>query len=89
MTHSDPDPYEGLCIDLLKRLAKDLQFKYTLELVSDNKYGSYDETTKKWSGMVGDLIEEVRTYVVYEWCLAYTGKRCNVFSMDKFRKIQT
>jgi hypothetical protein len=64
MTHSDPDPYEGLCIDLIKRLAKDLHFKYTLEFVSDGKYGSYDGKTKKWNGMVGELIEEVRKCVV-------------------------
>ena len=59
MTHTDPDPYEGLCIDLLKRLAKDLHFKYTLELVADSKYGNYDKNTKKWTGMVGDLIAKV------------------------------
>lgn len=60
MTHTDPDPYEGLCIDLIKRLAQDLHFKYTLEFVHDGKYGSYDGNTKKWNGMVGELIDKVR-----------------------------
>ena len=60
MTHSDPDPYEGLCIDLIKRLAKDLHFEYTLELVADGKYGSYDKIANKWTGMVGELIAKVK-----------------------------
>lgn len=60
MTQTDPDPYEGLCIDLIKRLAQDLHFKYTLELVRGDKYGSYDGSTKKWNGMVGELIDKVK-----------------------------
>lgn len=58
--HGDPDAYEGLCIDLIKRLSKDIKFKYNLSIVADGKYGSYDKTTKRWTGIVGELIDEVR-----------------------------
>jgi len=42
------DEYEyfccyGYCIDLLKELSKNLSFVYTLHLVADNKYGSYEK----------------------------------------------
>jgi hypothetical protein len=45
------DEYEyfccyGYCIDLLKELSKNLSFVYTLHLVGDNKYGSYEKVNK-------------------------------------------
>lgn len=33
----------GYCIDLLKELSANLSFVYTLHLVADNKYGSYEK----------------------------------------------
>ncbi|CAF4292745.1 unnamed protein product, partial [Rotaria sp. Silwood2] len=59
------DEYEnfccrGYCIDLLQELSKNLSFVYTLHLVADNKYGSYeregDDGHKRWDGMIGELI---------------------------------
>ena len=58
-TVTDTDPYEGLCIDMIKRMAQDLHFNYTLELVPGGEYGSYDPVSKKWTGMVGELVAEV------------------------------
>ncbi|CAF4291813.1 unnamed protein product [Rotaria socialis] len=50
----------GYCIDLLQELSKNLSFVYTLHLVADNKYGSYekegDDKHKRWDGMIGELI---------------------------------
>ncbi|CAF4501442.1 unnamed protein product [Rotaria sp. Silwood1] len=59
------DEYEnfccrGYCIDLLKELSKNLSFAYTLHLVADSKYGSYEkegaDRHKRWDGMIGELI---------------------------------
>ncbi|KAL3869096.1 hypothetical protein ACJMK2_041821, partial [Sinanodonta woodiana] len=52
-------PYEirccrGLSIDLLNRLASDLDFEYTLFIVSDKTYGK--ELNGTWNGMVRDLM---------------------------------
>jgi hypothetical protein len=46
------DEYEnfccsGYCIDLLNELSKNLSFVYTLHLVADGKYGSYEKVKKK------------------------------------------
>ncbi|CAF1349247.1 unnamed protein product [Adineta ricciae] len=50
----------GYCIDLLRELSKELSFVYTLHLVADNKYGSFekdkDDKHKRWDGMIGELI---------------------------------
>ncbi len=45
------DEYEnfccrGYCIDLLQELSKNLSFVYTLHLVADGKYGSFEKVNK-------------------------------------------
>lgn len=37
----------GYCIDLLKELSENLTFVYTLHLVGDNKYGSYEKVIER------------------------------------------
>lgn len=48
---------EGLCIDLLKSLASELQFDYQLYIVPDGQYGAYDPGYGNWSGLVKELID--------------------------------
>lgn len=36
-----------------------LGFKYVLKLVEDNNYGSYNKETKKWNGLVKELLDRV------------------------------
>lgn len=51
--------FEGYCMDLLKELANILGFTYEVHLVEDGKYGSQDETTGQWNGMVRELMDHV------------------------------
>ncbi|XP_070295408.1 probable glutamate receptor [Salvelinus sp. IW2-2015] len=46
---------EGYCIDLLAEIAKKLDFKYTVHLVKDGKYGQQDESGN-WLGMIGEVV---------------------------------
>lgn len=48
----------GFCIELIDRLAKLLQFNYTFVEQEDGDYGSKDNVTNKWSGMLGRLMED-------------------------------
>ncbi|XP_077984312.1 glutamate receptor ionotropic, kainate 3-like [Glandiceps talaboti] len=48
------DRFEGYCIDMLKALAKMMNFKYELSLVPDGKFGSKDENGE-WNGLVREL----------------------------------
>ena len=52
------DRFEGFCIDLLKWIANRVGFHYTLQLVPDNTYGVYDPETKRWNGIVKELMEK-------------------------------
>ena len=51
--------FEGLCIDLIDKAAKILDFEYEIYEVVDGKYGWFvDGTGDEWDGMVADLINK-------------------------------
>ncbi|GFY53888.1 glutamate receptor ionotropic, kainate 1, partial [Trichonephila inaurata madagascariensis] len=52
------DKYEGYCIDLLKEIAKILNFNFKIREVSDKKYGEKNEQGE-WNGMIKELIDGV------------------------------
>jgi hypothetical protein len=51
--------FEGFGIELIHELSLMLGFNYTFELQLDNAYGSYNQETKKWNGMIEKLMNEV------------------------------
>lgn len=53
------DRYEGFAIDIIQEMSKMLGFNYTFEVQSDNMYGSYNNATGKWNGMLGKIIARV------------------------------
>lgn len=63
VTYEGNDRYEGYSIDLIDEISKILGFKYVFELVGDNAYGSLDKNTKKWNGLVKQLLEHVSTSI--------------------------
>lgn len=56
--------YEGFCVDLLKGIANQIGFQYSIKLVPDHMYGVYDPNTKTWNGIVRELMERVRNLMV-------------------------
>ena len=53
------DGYEGYCADLAKKIAEFVGFQYTIQPVQDGKYGTKDQATGMWNGMVGELVSHV------------------------------
>lgn len=51
------DTWKGYCIDLIEKLAEEMNFNY--ELISKNKFGELDPATNKWNGLIGGLVEGV------------------------------
>lgn len=51
--------FEGYSIDLIDDISQILGFKYVFELVPDGKYGGYNKVTKKWDGLVKQLLDRV------------------------------
>ena len=59
------DRFEGYCVDLLREIAKILNFTYEIHLVADGQYGSPQGESDEWTGMVKELIDQVcnRTFI--------------------------
>lgn len=51
--------YEGYSMDLIAGIAKIIGFKFKFHMTEDNKNGNWDEQTKRWTGVIGDLMERV------------------------------
>lgn len=49
------DRYEGFGIDLIHELSLLLGFNYTFTLQEDKEYGSYNNETNQWNGMIREL----------------------------------
>lgn len=56
--------YEGYSMDLIDHIAQYLGFQYRFELVDGNAVGSYDAVTKKWNGIIRQLLDHVGIYMV-------------------------
>ena len=54
-----PPQFEGFCVDLLEEIAKSLGFTYTIKLAGDGQHGKWDPDQEKWTGMVGELLNQV------------------------------
>ncbi len=54
--------FHGSLIDILKELAKEAKFTYTLYEVPDNQYG--DLSNGSWSGLIGEVFYQVRCNVL-------------------------
>ncbi|CAJ0584580.1 unnamed protein product, partial [Mesorhabditis spiculigera] len=49
--------YVGFCVDLLKRLAANLNFEFELSVVADGKYGEPSkQNASHWDGMIGEIL---------------------------------
>jgi len=53
------DVYEGYVADLASEVAQRVGIDYIIRPVLDGKYGSFDEETNEWNGMIGELIRGV------------------------------
>ena len=51
----------GFAIDLLRELASEMQFTYTLYHVPDNAYG-INISGQGWNGMIGELVNKVEKF---------------------------
>ncbi|XP_057655882.1 glutamate receptor ionotropic, kainate 2-like [Diorhabda carinulata] len=61
--------YEGYAIDLIEKLAEMEGFNYTFIVREDKSNGAYDNKTKKWTGMIGDLLNNVSDLAICDFTI--------------------
>ncbi|XP_053604445.1 glutamate receptor ionotropic, kainate 2-like [Plodia interpunctella] len=84
---SDKDEkYEGFSVDLVKGIFDILRqenFNYTYEFVHDKDkgYGTYNSKTKKWDGLIGDLLDKKADLAVCDLTITEERKKVVDFSV--------
>ncbi len=51
--------FEGFSKDLIDSIAQIVPFKYRFEIAEGNANGAYNKTSKKWNGLVKQLLDRV------------------------------
>ena len=73
--------FEGFCVDLISQISQMYKFKYILEVVPDEKYGSLNAETKKWDGLVKHLLDRKADLAVADLTINYERKTAVDFTM--------
>lgn len=73
--------YEGFNVDLIHEISEILGFNYTIKLVADGQYGSYDKVKGEWSGMIGELQSQKADLVVADITITYEREQGVDFTM--------
>lgn len=72
--------FEGYCIDLIKEIARILEFKYVIKLVDDGVHGRKNERGE-WNGMIKELIEGKADIAVADLTITYEREAAVDFTM--------
>ncbi|XP_077295114.1 glutamate receptor ionotropic, kainate 2-like isoform X1 [Arctopsyche grandis] len=75
------DRYEGYSMDLIAGIAELLNISFRFELTPDGKYGAYNPDTKRWDGLVGQLLERKADFAICDLTITYERKRAVDFTM--------
>ena len=54
--HTTPYCCEGYIIDIVQMLQTDLEVDIEIHVTKDGEHGSWDEKTRKWNGMIGEIL---------------------------------
>ena len=64
--------YRGYCVDLIEAIFKhirekhDVKLEYEFYIAPGNDYGSQIEGSKKWNGIIGELMDHV-SYILFHY----------------------
>ncbi|KAF2363440.1 Ionotropic glutamate receptor [Trinorchestia longiramus] len=75
------DRFEGFSVDLLSEIAKSLGFAFTLRLAKDGQHGKYDPAKEKWTGLIGELLEQEADLAIGDLTITYEREQVVDFTM--------
>ncbi|XP_063889783.1 glutamate receptor ionotropic, kainate 2-like isoform X1 [Scylla paramamosain] len=73
--------YEGFCVDLIHKVSEIIGFNYTIKAADDGLYGNLDETTGKWRGMIGELVNQKADLAIGDLTVTYEREKVVDFTM--------
>ncbi|CAM1305345.1 Uncharacterised protein g4013 [Pycnogonum litorale] len=75
------DRFEGYCIDVIDAISRILKFKYEIHINEDRKPGTMDKVTKKWDGMMGELLNGKADLAMGDLTITYEREEAVDFTM--------
>nr|AUF73077.1 ionotropic receptor [Anoplophora chinensis] len=77
------DRFEGYAMDLMKEICKpeNLNCSYTFRLVDDGHYGNRDSKTKKWNGLIKEILELKADLAVCDLTITYERRTAVDFTL--------
>lgn len=78
---SGNDQFEGYAVDLTREIARVLGFNYSIRLVPDGRYGSFNKDTGEWDGMVRELLEQRADLAVGDLTITFEREGAVDFTM--------
>lgn len=75
------DQFEGYAVDLIREISKVLGFNWTIRLVPDGRYGSFNKDTGEWDGMVRELLEQRADLSAGDLTITYEREQAVDFTM--------
>lgn len=80
-TLSGNSQFEGYSIDLIQEISRILGFNYTIQIVPDGRYGSFNRKTKEWDGMIKELLDQKADLAIADLTITYDREQAVDFTM--------
>ncbi|RUS68988.1 hypothetical protein EGW08_023250 [Elysia chlorotica] len=75
--------WRGVSIDLVKKLAEKIGFKYNIRLTDHKDYGHKDETTDQWKGLLSEVVDSTKKYTIAAGPIPITGANMDAALLSK------
>ncbi|XP_018027547.2 glutamate receptor ionotropic, kainate 2 [Hyalella azteca] len=72
--------YEGFCVDLITEIAAMLGFNFTIEIAPDGQHGKYNAEQQRWTGLVGELLEQRADLAIGDLTITYDREQAVDFT---------
>ncbi|KAF2367887.1 Receptor ligand binding region [Trinorchestia longiramus] len=75
-----PESYEGFAVDLAFEVARLVGFNYSVDVVRDASYGDFSSAQQRWTGLIGELVEERADMAIADLTITLDRQRMVDFS---------
>lgn len=66
---------------MIEEISKILGFNYSIHIVADGAYGSYNPKTDTWNGMIGELLAQKADLAVADLTITYEREQVRLMEV--------
>ena len=76
------DCWVGVCPEIIRDFATQLNFTYEFVMPEDRKFGSLNQETETWSGLIGDLLSHKTDMIAIDLSVSYERRKYIDFTVS-------